>query len=163
MDDEHHLPLVTAFVLECARWRPITINGFPHRATQDILWNGYRIPKGATVIGSQWCISRSPEIFPSPENFSLGRWLDESGCLRNDHKLKSFTFGFGRRVCPGRYLANKSLFITTAYLLWAFRFSELPDSPIDTLAFTQSANIHPLPFDLSIKPRISQELFETLA
>ncbi|KAG1888963.1 uncharacterized protein F5891DRAFT_1199019 [Suillus fuscotomentosus] len=34
--------------------------------------------------------------------------------------LKFFTFGFGRRVCPGQHVANRSIFINTAVILWAF-------------------------------------------
>jgi cytochrome P450 len=29
------------------------------------------------------------------------------------------SFGFGRRVCVGKHLANESLFIHTARILWA--------------------------------------------
>jgi len=157
ISDEELLPTVTAFMLECARWRPISINGFPHRATRDIYWHDYCIPKGSTVIGSHWCISRSPDVFPEPEKFMLQRWLDSTGKLLDDRKKKSFAFGFGRRVCPGQHLANKSLFITTAYILWAFNISQDVKVPIDTLAFTQTANIHPLPFKVLFEPRIPKE------
>ncbi|KAK7047264.1 hypothetical protein VNI00_006495 [Paramarasmius palmivorus] len=116
--------------------------GFPHRATKDIIWRGYHIPKGSTVLGSHWSIGRSPDVFPDPEKFSVDRWIDESGKLREN--IKSLNFGFGRR----------SLFITTAYILWAFRLREAPDAPIDTQGFTQTANIHPLPFKVLFEPRV---------
>lgn len=45
-------------------------------------------------------------------------------------------------------------FINTALILWAFTLSEDPASPIDTLAFTESANAHPLPFKVIFKPRL---------
>ncbi|KAK0469016.1 cytochrome P450 [Desarmillaria tabescens] len=137
--DEASLPFITAFILECYRWRP----------------RGYRIPAGATVIGSHWSIGRSPDVFPEPEKFRLERWLDDSGNLRDD--IKSMNFGFGRRVCPGQQLANRSLFITTAFVLWAFRLKEVDGSPIDTHAFTQTANLHPLPFALDFEPRIPKD------
>ncbi|PBK80852.1 cytochrome P450 [Armillaria gallica] len=151
--DESDLPFVTAFIYECYRWRPVTAAGFPHRATKDIIWQGYRIPAGATVIGSHWSIGRSPEVFPDPEDFRPERWLDSEGAVRDD--LKSLNFGFGRRVCPGQHLANKSLFITTAFVLWAFRLKQMDDSPINTLAFTPTVNLHPLPFKLQFETRIS--------
>jgi len=66
-------------------------------------------------------------------------------------------FGFGRRVCPGQQLANRSLFITTAFVLWAFRLKEVDGSPIDTQAFTQTANLHPLPFALDFEARIPKD------
>ena len=29
-------------------------------------------------------------------------------------------FGYGRRICPGMFMAPDSLWITAAYLVWAF-------------------------------------------
>jgi hypothetical protein len=57
------------------------------------------------------------------------------------------------RICPGQHLANRSLFITTALTLWAFRISQVADSPIDTYAFSPTVNIHPSPFRVNIEPR----------
>ena len=66
--------------------------------------NGYVIPAGATIFGNTWSIGRDPELFPDPERFDPQRWVKEDGQLRDD--LKPYTFGFGRRVCPGQYLAT---------------------------------------------------------
>lgn len=38
-------------------------------------------------------------------------------------------FGFGRRICPGRYLAMNSAFMAMASLLWAFKI--LPEEDVD--------------------------------
>ncbi|KAF7289950.1 Cytochrome P450 [Mycena indigotica] len=150
--DEADLVQVTAFYLESYRWRPVSAGGFAHRATQDIIWNGLLIPRGASVYGSHWSIARDPEIFPDPERFDPRRWLtDDGSAVRND--LRVFQFGFGRRVCPGSHVANRSLFINTALLLWAFRISEDEKQPIDTMAFTNTANMHPLPFAVCFEPR----------
>lgn len=56
-------------------------------------------------------------------------------------------------VCPGLQLANRSLYITTALLLWSFNIREDPSRPIDNLAFTDTANVHPLPFKVIFEPR----------
>ncbi|TFK68367.1 cytochrome P450 [Pluteus cervinus] len=153
--DEELLSQVTAFYIECGRWRPISAGGFPHQATRDIHWRGYCIPKGATVIGNHWAIGRSPDAFPDGDTFDPQRWLTPHGTIRND--LKQFTFGFGRRVCPGLHVANRSLFITTALILWAFKITPDPSKPIDTMAFTPTANVHPLPFSVRFEPRIPPE------
>ncbi|KAF5370353.1 hypothetical protein D9758_006931 [Tetrapyrgos nigripes] len=153
--DQASLPLTTAFFLETYRWRPVSVTGFAHRATNDIFWRNYHIPAGATVIGSHWSIFKDPEVFPDPDTFNPLRWITKEGTVRED--LRNINFGFGRRICVGHHVANRSVFINTALLLWAFRISEDPNSPIDTMAFTSSANIHPLPFKARFEARQSPE------
>ncbi|KAF7350486.1 Cytochrome P450 [Mycena venus] len=159
--DEADLVQVTAFYLETFRWRPVSAGGFAHRATKDIIWNGYVIPAGATVYGSHWSIARDPVVFPDPERFDPQRWISADGnTIRED--LKVFQFGFGRRACPGSHVATKSVFINTALLLWAFRISQDDKKPIDTLAFTNTANAHPLPFSVRFEPRRDKKEMEQL-
>ncbi|KAG2099603.1 cytochrome P450 [Suillus discolor] len=159
-DDQEMLPQVTAFMLESLRWRPVSLGGFPHRAIKDIVWKNYLIPAGATVIGNHWAIANDPEIFPEPHRFNPQRWIDDAGRVRSD--LRFFTFGFGRRVCPGQHVANRSVFITTALILWAFRLSENPGAKIDTLAFSDTANIHAAPFEICFAKRIDENVIREL-
>ncbi|KAK7019021.1 cytochrome P450 [Favolaschia claudopus] len=159
--DESILMQVTAFYLETFRWRPVSAGGFAHRATRDIVYDGYIIPAGAAIYGSHWSIARDPAIFPDPERFDPQRWLTADGTkIRED--LKVFQFGFGRRVCPGSHVATKSLFINTALMLWSYRI--LPDkkNPLDTMAFTNTANTHPLPFSVRFEPRRDAKELEKL-
>jgi len=149
--DQDMLPQLNAFMLETFRWRPVTAGGFAHKATKDIIYKGYVIPKGATVMGNVWSVGRDPAVFPDPEKFNPQRWLDDAGTLRED--LRAYTFGFGRRVCPGQYIAAASVFVNTALIQWAFTVRKDPKHPIDELAFTESANTHPLPFKVCFEPR----------
>ncbi|KAG1798587.1 cytochrome P450 [Suillus plorans] len=139
--DQEMLPQVTAFMLESLRWRPVSIGGFAHRATKDIIWNNYLIPA-------------------EPHQFNPQRWIDDAGRVRSD--LKFFTFGFGRRVCPGQHVATRSIFINTALILWAFRLSENPAAKIDTLAFSDTATIHAAPFELCLEKRIDENVIREL-
>ncbi|KAG2099579.1 cytochrome P450 [Suillus discolor] len=159
-DDQEMLPQVTAFMLESLRWRPVVLGGFGHRATKDITWNNYLIPAGATVIGNHWAIANDPEVFPEPHKFNPQRWIDDAGRVRGD--LKFFTFGFGRRVCPGQHVANRSVFINTALILWAFRLSENPAAKIDTLAFSDTFTIHAAPFEICLAKRIDENVVREL-
>ncbi|KAG2035975.1 cytochrome P450 [Suillus americanus] len=154
-NDSSSLPQLHAFLLEALRWRPIVRIGFPHRATKDILWvsQGYCIPKGATVYGCHWTLSRDPIVFPDPEIFDPQRWLDSEGRLK-DNNMKFITYGFGRRVCPGLHLANHSLYISLALLLWSFRIVQRPDAPINTYAFSDVVTPHAAPFKIDVIPRV---------
>ncbi|KAG1841634.1 cytochrome P450 [Suillus tomentosus] len=158
--DQEMLPQVTAFMLESLRWRPVTLGGIAHRAIKDMIWNNYLIPAGATVIGNRWAIANDPEVFPEPHTFNPQRWIDDAGRVRGD--LRFFPFGFGRRVCAGQHVANRSVFINTALILWAFRLSENPAAKIDTLAFSDTANVHIAPFEICFAKRIDENVIREL-
>lgn len=54
LDDWPNLPYVRACAKETLRWMPGFFLGIPHAVTQDDMYLGYRIPKGATVILNAW-------------------------------------------------------------------------------------------------------------
>ncbi|KAH7919526.1 cytochrome P450 [Leucogyrophana mollusca] len=161
-EDQPMLPQVTAFMLESLRWRPVSIGGFAHRAMKDIIWNGYCIPAGASVIGNHWAIANDPDVYPNPERFYPQRWIDDKGRVRDD--LRFCTYGFGRRVCPGQHVANRSIYINTALILWAFRLLENPAAPIDASlhAFSDTANMHAKPFEVRFEERLGVGVLKAL-
>lgn len=87
------------------------------------------------------------------------------------------------RFCVGQHLANKyvtlqlassarqsntlysSLFINTALVLWGFDLQEVPEAPIDDMAFTDGGTTCPLPFKILLKPRLEnlEEMIESHA
>jgi hypothetical protein len=66
------------------------------------------------------------------------------------------------RVCLGQHVANRSAFINTAFILWAFRLSENPAAKIDTLGVTDTANMHALPFEISFEKRVDEKVMREL-
>ncbi|KAG2067035.1 cytochrome P450 [Suillus decipiens] len=131
--DKPSLPHLEAFISEALRWRPIIAAGVQHRTDEDIIWENYCIPAGTTVVGNHWAISRDPDMYPEPEEFKPQRWIDDEGRLRDD--LGFFTFGFGRRICPGLHVANRSIFINSLLILWAFELRLDPTKPLDDTGF----------------------------
>ncbi|KAI0749864.1 cytochrome P450 98A3 [Daedaleopsis nitida] len=122
--DRHSLPYTCAVVKELLRWHIVTPFGLPHSVVADDEYHGYVIPGGATIVANVWAISRDTETYPDPENFLPERFLDTDGHLDVEGKdPASFMFGFGRRICPGRYFAESSLFAICASVLWAFDIS----------------------------------------
>jgi len=65
-----------------------------------------------------------------PERFDPMRYLDdphseaESMAQANPELRDHFTFGAGRRNCPGLHIAHNSLFINIARIMWAFDISK---------------------------------------
>lgn len=112
------------------------------------------IPAGATVFGNHWSIGRDPSVYPDPEVFNPQRWIDADGEIKENPKL--FTFGFGRRACPGLHVANRSVYIAVAHILWSFTLAEDPSNPIDDTAFTPGVVSHQKPFGLIFKPRMDE-------
>jgi len=85
------------------------------------------IPKGTVCLQNMRLINAETNAFGSDAaRFNPARYLDESrrhGGREEGH----MSFGFGRRICPGRYFAEGTLAIDFATLLWAMRF-ERPES-----------------------------------
>lgn len=110
-DDQSTLPYLSAFIREVFRWRPVSSGGFQHSTTAPLTYNGYLIPSGTAIVGNHWSISRDPEVFPEPEEFKPERWFvdgkKEMG-LRKD--VNHVGYGFGRRICAGKNVADRSLF-----------------------------------------------------
>ncbi|KAF8555883.1 cytochrome P450 [Imleria badia] len=154
--DRDMLPQLHAFILEALRWRPLAPIGIAHRAMKDIIWGGQCIPAGATVIGCHWAIARDPEVFPDPEMFNPGRWLTEDGRIRTN--MHFYTYGFGRRICPGQHVADRSIYMNLALLLWSFRILQRPEAPIDLGpdGFRDTIAFHPKPFEVEFVPRVEE-------
>ncbi|TFY76981.1 hypothetical protein EWM64_g7032 [Hericium alpestre] len=141
-DDRSRLPFIDAICQEILRWKPIAPLGLPHAAAEDDVYDGYFIPKGATVLGNVWAILHDPDIYPDPEVFDPDRFLTPDGQVKNDPVLTS-VFGFGRRICPGRHLVDSTLWIAAASLLSAFNVCKAKDEHGDEIhieaAYTDSS------------------------
>jgi cytochrome P450 len=152
--DQGSLPRLQAFISEALRWRPVASGGMAHRTTKDVIWENYCIPAGTTVFGNHWAISRDPDVYPDPYAFNPQRWIDDKGGLRDD--LKFFPYGFGRRVCPGQHVANRSVFITSALILWAYKVTLDPTKPLDDMGFMTGTMPSVLPCTFEFEKRIPE-------
>jgi cytochrome P450 len=45
------------------------------------------------------------------------------------HSPLHYGFGIGRRECPGKHVADSSLYIEISRLLWAFDIRQVPNEP----------------------------------
>ena len=81
---------------------------------------GYRIPKRASVILSQWVMHRDPRYFPEPTRFHPARWTDSFE--RDLPRFAYFPFGGGPRLCIGAAFATMEATLVLAILAQRFRF-----------------------------------------
>jgi cytochrome P450 len=153
-EDRPRLPFVDAICKEVSRWRPVTPLGFPHASTEDDVYKGFFIPKGAFVISNIWAILHDPVMYPEPDVFKPERFINPNGTLREDPVLAS-SFGFGRRICPGRHLADATMFIAISSLLSVFNIKKgnSVNGRPDMYPYTGHGVNAPCPFTCSITPR----------
>ncbi|KAJ7251444.1 cytochrome P450 [Mycena rebaudengoi] len=155
-DDEESLPCVSAIVKEVLRWKPVTPIGVPHAVAVEDTYRGYRIPAGSIIVPNTWAMLYDEIAYPDPHKFNPDRFL-LNGRLNPAVRDPSLVFGFGRRVCPGRHMAQSTLWITVASLLAVFNITKAIGEDGQTLEPSyeyHSALISiPFPFKCSIKPR----------
>jgi len=76
VQDRDALPYVNALCTELHRWHvlaPIVI----HVTTEDMVYNGYLIPKGTHLFANTWFILSNPETYPDPDVFDPESFLGE--------------------------------------------------------------------------------------
>lgn len=71
---------------------------------------------------------------------------------------RNFIFGYGRRICPGRWVADNALFVTIAQTLAVFSIEKPVDAETGEIIepqvkFEPGTISHPLPYKASIKAR----------
>ncbi|KAF8510098.1 cytochrome P450 [Gautieria morchelliformis] len=157
--DRPFLPYLDAIVKEVFRWFLVAPTALPHVTTEDDVYEGYSIPANSTVIPNSWRILNNPEMYPNPSAFLPERFLpDKNGHVARDPATTG-TFGFGRRICAGRHLADASVWLAAASLLSVFNITNALDEygrKIDVSYArdpTPGFLSHPRPFKCSITPR----------
>ncbi|KAG6889519.1 hypothetical protein C0995_000400 [Termitomyces sp. Mi166 len=158
--DENSLPYITAITKEALRWREVAPIALPHLLDADDEYNGYRLPKGSIIVPNAWAMLHDETIYPQPFDFDPDRWIKD-GKLDTDVRDPMYAaFGFGRRVCPGRFMAYSSVWITMASIIATFDIEKARDTNgkvIEPSHEYRSAIVcKPLPFKCSITPRSKQ-------
>ncbi|KJA21835.1 hypothetical protein HYPSUDRAFT_140077 [Hypholoma sublateritium FD-334 SS-4] len=156
--DRDTLPYMNALVKESMRWQSIIPLAVGHMATEDDEYNGYFIPKGTVVLGNGWAILHDPTVFKNPLEYQPERYLTPEGELDpNVRDPETGQFGFGRRMCPGRHLADNSLYSIVSSTLAVYDITPpIDDSgkPVELKPeVTTGLLSYPVPFKCNIKPR----------
>ncbi|KAK6371465.1 hypothetical protein LTS17_008715 [Exophiala oligosperma] len=163
-DDFPRLPTVRAAIKETLRWRPVVPGGIPHLSTKEGSFDGFFIPKGAIIHANQYAMFKDESIYPDAESYNPERWLDPKyptfqAPLNQYPNIKRYaSFGFGRRICPGFVVAERSLFIETTMLMWACSVTKKHDDdgaviPVPWYEYKPGVNTGPKRFQFAVKIR----------
>lgn len=162
-DHVSSLPYTRACVKETLRWRPVTAGGVPHKLTKNDIYNGFFLEAGTNVHGNQWAIHREEALYPSPEDFIPERWLDSKyptyrEPLSTYPNLQNYSaFGFGRRICPGQNIAERSVNILAARIAWGCDIGKKDGINPPLYDYTTGLNVQPKPFDFVLTSRKGRE------
>ncbi|KKY28284.1 putative cytochrome p450 [Phaeomoniella chlamydospora] len=106
----------------------------PMLLPMQTLTTGYHFPAKTGMMINVWAFNNNPERYPNPRVFDPMRHINDytraqvSATLIDPWKRNHFTFGVGRRVCPGLNIVEQSLFLGIAYMLWAFTITSELDA-----------------------------------
>ncbi|KAF7728938.1 hypothetical protein EC973_005333 [Apophysomyces ossiformis] len=110
------LPYIKAIITETIRFRPPIFLNLPHSTREYQTYRGYEIPANMGILHNIYATNFDPTIYHQPHVFDPERFHNSSETDQRDH----WSFGAGRRLCPGNVFAEKSLALIAARVLWAF-------------------------------------------
>lgn len=108
-------------------------------------------------------IHRDPKLWENPDAFDPSRYLHHTLAaadyinVSNPAERDHFTYGAGRRVCPGVHVAERSLYINISRVLWGFDIAKKigPDGKMIEPTQTMVRGFMSVPelFECDITPR----------
>jgi cytochrome P450 len=145
------LPYLRAMVKEVLRWRSVLPVGIPHCSIEDDWYEGMFIPKGTMCLVNVEVCNHDPAIYGDDATlFDPARHLKSDGTLapspRDTQDEGHVVYGFGKRNCVGKHVANNTMFIAFAVLLWAMEIVPAKDEdgkdiPVDVDGYLDSGMV----------------------
>ncbi|KAF8150622.1 cytochrome P450 [Crassisporium funariophilum] len=151
-EDRPNLPFTEAVQKEVWRWSAPPNLGIPHASEEEDTYKGYRIPKGAMIVANLYGMTRE---CVDPEEFRPERYMEGFGSEPQPDP-RSIIFGFGRRLCPGRHLADRAVWLAITQITALFEISP-KGSVAPPAAFKPGFTRHPKPFECKITLREGRE------
>ncbi|KAG0486619.1 hypothetical protein HPP92_008714 [Vanilla planifolia] len=160
-EDLQRIPYLKAVVMEGLRRHPPAHFLLPHSVTEDVLLNGYLIPKGAKVLFEVMELNQNPKQWKEPMEFKPERFLSGGEGERVDitgiREIKMMSFGAGRRMCPGYGLAMLLIEFFLANLVWKFEWKAVAGDEVDLSEKLEFTTVMKNPLRSQIFPRMHEE------
>ncbi|KAJ7864792.1 cytochrome P450 [Mycena olivaceomarginata] len=155
-EDRDKLPYLDCLVQECLRWNPVANVALAHYLTEDDVYRGWRLPKGTTVLANIWNMLHDPSRYPDPSAFNPDRF-SEAQRVDGLNPLPELAYGFGRRICPGRFLATDTVWIVAVSVIASYKvlkpLDESGKEVTPEVAYTPGLFSRPKPFGYRLVPR----------
>ncbi|KAE9396845.1 cytochrome P450 [Gymnopus androsaceus JB14] len=157
-EDHESLPYVEYIMREVMRWHPIVPMGVPHRCLEDDVYNGMLIPAGSVLFANIRSMGWHEQIYKDAPKFNPDRYIPKSQGGREEPYLSPF--GFGRRICPGRFLAESTVWMAMAMILATCNIGKAKDA--NGVEITPEVNFnvgivnHLKPFKFTLVPRTAK-------
>ncbi|KAK8099334.1 uncharacterized protein PG998_012575 [Apiospora kogelbergensis] len=118
--DRCKLKCLDDFIMETMRCLPLNPLNIPHKSLRDDVYRGMFIPAGTMVLTNTTAMATDAGTYKNPHVFDPSRYdRGEPYPLGN--------FGFGRRKCPGNWLALGSVHSFLATFLAVFELKQATD------------------------------------
>ncbi|KAK0439095.1 cytochrome P450 [Armillaria borealis] len=156
-EDRESLPYIDHILQETMRWNPVIPMGFPHRSVEDDVYRGMFIPKGSVVFANVRGMGRDENIYHQATVFNPDRYLPKPQGKEEPYLTM---FGFGRRICPGRFLAENGMWIAIAFILATCRIAKAKGEDGEEITpaveFSNALVNHLKPIRFSLVPRTTK-------
>jgi len=166
LQDLPNLPYINACVKETIRLKRIPVWCIKRYADADVRYNDFVIPKGTVLLGNAMFLGSDPTKYDNPKDFKPERYLNFPRssfeyAAGDQTKRDHFSFGTGRRLCPGAKLAEMTLDLALANMLWALAVR--PPKGVAAIdagpdAWDNSEFQAPKPFTVRFEPRRPEAL-----
>ncbi|KAJ0969082.1 hypothetical protein J5N97_021959 [Dioscorea zingiberensis] len=146
---------VKAVVMEGLRRHPPAHLVLPHSVSEEIVVEGYVIPKNASINFGVAEMGWDGKVWEKPMEFRPERFVEEGVDVTGSREIKMMPFGVGRRICPGLGLAVLHLEYFVANLVREFEWREVEGEEVDLAEKPEFTVVMKHPLRARIIPRRS--------
>ncbi|KAJ7723811.1 cytochrome P450 [Mycena metata] len=160
ISDRRHLPYLNALCKEVLRWHNAVPTGIPHRTREDFIYQRkgaqpVLIPKDSLIIPNIWNMTHDSKNYSDPMRFDPSRFIAAETKHAEEDPAR-ICFGYGRRICPGRLLADTTIFLTCGMVLAVVNVNKIYRDGVAVqprLGQTTGTVSQTFPFQCVLKPR----------
>jgi len=142
-----------ATIMEILRYASLVPTAVFHATTEDVVFQGFKIPKHTSILPNVWKCLQDPAIWGDPDNFRPERFLSPDGKSVVKHEAL-IPFSIGKRVCLGETLARDELFLFTSALFQ--RFEVTLQDPQHEIGYIPAAILIPKAHNLVLYDRLAK-------